>query len=117
MRSQVSKWSVLSIPDQKPQWAHLELPEDSPVERKSLNERTTVVVENDKIALLFRQIAGTVARRIVLYAKKDAVAKKGEDYGFIKFGSRVDVFFPIGTMINVEMNQVVKGNKTVLATY
>lgn len=82
-----------------------------------LNERTTVVVENDKIALLFRQIAGAVARRIVLYAKKDAVAKKGEDYGFIKFGSRVDVFFPIGTMINVEMNQVVKGNKTVLATY
>ena len=83
----------------------------------TLNERTTVVVENDKIALLFRQIAGAVARRIVLYSKKDAVAKKGEDYGFIKFGSRVDVFFPIGTMINVEMNQVVKGNKTVLATY
>lgn len=83
----------------------------------TLNERTTVVVENDKIALLFRQIAGAVARRIVLYAKKDAVAKKGEDYGFIKFGSRVDVFFPLGTKINVEMNQVVKGNKTVLATY
>lgn len=82
-----------------------------------LNERTTVVVENDKIALLFRQIAGAVARRIVLYAKKDAIAKKGEDYGFIKFGSRVDVFFPLGTKINVEMNQVVKGNKTVLATY
>lgn len=83
----------------------------------TLNERTTVVVENDKIALLFRQIAGAVARRIVLYAKKDAVAKKGEDYGFIKFGSRVDVFFPLGTKINVEMNQVVKGNKTVLAIY
>jgi phosphatidylserine decarboxylase len=83
----------------------------------TLNERTTVVVENDKIALLFRQIAGAVARRIVLYAKKDAIAKKGEDYGFIKFGSRVDVFFPLGTKINVEMNQIVKGNKTVLATY
>lgn len=83
----------------------------------TLNERTTVVVENDKIALLFRQIAGAVARRIVLYAKKDAIAKKGEDYGFIKFGSRVDVFLPLGTKINVEMNQVVKGNKTVLATY
>jgi phosphatidylserine decarboxylase len=83
----------------------------------TLNERTTVVVENDKIALLFRQIAGAVARRIVLYAKKDAIAKKGEDYGFIKFGSRVDIFFPLGTKINVEMNQVVKGNKTVLATY
>ena len=83
----------------------------------TLNERTTVVVENDKIALLFRQIAGAVAKRIVLYAKKDAIAKKGEDYGFIKFGSRVDVFFPLGTKINVEMNQVVKGNKTVLATY
>jgi phosphatidylserine decarboxylase len=61
------------------------------------NERTTVVVENDKIAILFRQIAGALARRIVMYSQENDNAKKGEDFGFIKFGSRVDLFFPIGT--------------------
>ena len=81
------------------------------------NERTTVVVENDKIAVLFRQIAGALARRIVMYSKENDTAKKGEDFGFIKFGSRVDLFFPIGTKINVELDQVVKGNKTVIARY
>lgn len=81
------------------------------------NERTTVVVENDKIAVLFRQIAGALARRIVMYSKENETAKKGEDFGFIKFGSRVDLFFPIGTKINVELDQVVKGNKTVIARY
>lgn len=81
------------------------------------NERTTVVVENDKIAVLFRQIAGALARRIVMYSKENDTAKKGEDFGFIKFGSRVDLFFPIGTKINVELDQVVKGNKTVIAKY
>ena len=81
------------------------------------NERTTVVVENDKIAILFRQIAGALARRIVMYSKENDTAKKGEDFGFIKFGSRVDLFFPIGTKINVELDQVVKGNKTVIARY
>jgi phosphatidylserine decarboxylase len=81
------------------------------------NERTTVVVENDKIAVLFRQIAGALARRIVMYSKENDTAKKGEDFGFIKFGSRVDLFFPIGTKINVELEQVVKGNKTVIARY
>lgn len=81
------------------------------------NERTTVVVENDKIAVLFRQIAGALARRIVMYSKENDVANKGEDFGFIKFGSRVDLFFPIGTKIEVELNQVVKGNKTVIASY
>lgn len=81
------------------------------------NERTTVVVENDKIAVLFRQIAGALARRIVMYSKENDIAKKGEDFGFIKFGSRVDLFFPLGTKIGVELNQVVKGNKTIIASY
>ena len=81
------------------------------------NERTTVVVENDKIAVLFRQIAGALARRIVLYSKENDIANKGDDFGFIKFGSRVDLFFPVGTKIEVELNQVVKGNKTIIASY
>lgn len=81
------------------------------------NERTTVVVENDKIAVLFRQIAGALARRIVMYSKENDVANKGEDFGFIKFGSRVDLFFPLGTKIEVELNQAVKGNKTIIASY
>ena len=77
----------------------------------------SVVVENDKIAVLFRQIAGALARRIVMYSKENDIASKGEDFGFIKFGSRVDLFFPIGTKIEVELNQVVKGNKTIIASY
>ncbi len=81
------------------------------------NERTTVVVENDKIAVLFRQIAGALARRIVMYSKENDIANKGEDFGFIKFGSRVDLFFPTDTKIEVELNQVVKGNKTIIASY
>ena len=82
-----------------------------------LNERSTVVVKNDKISILFRQIAGAVARRIVTYAKKGDVATSCDEYGFIKFGSRVDVFLPIGTKINVKMNEVVKSGKSVIATY
>jgi phosphatidylserine decarboxylase len=81
------------------------------------NERTTVVVENENISILFRQIAGALARRIVIYSKLDDKAIKGEDYGFIKFGSRVDLFFPLGTNINLELNQKVKGNKTIIAKY
>lgn len=81
------------------------------------NERTTVVVENDKIAVLFRQIVGALARRIVMYSKENDIANKGDDFGFIKFGSRVDLYFPIGTKIEVELNQVVKGNKTIIASY
>jgi phosphatidylserine decarboxylase len=52
-----------------------------------------------------------------MYSQENDNAKKGEDFGFIKFGSRVDLFFPIGTKINVELDQVVKGNKTVIASY
>ena len=81
------------------------------------NERTTIVVENDKIAVLFRQIAGALARRFAMYSKENDKVNKGDDFGFIKFGSRVDLFFPVGTKIEVELNQIVKGNKTIIARY
>jgi len=75
-----------------------------------LNERTTVVVENKTVGkILYRQIAGAVARRIVNYAKVGEKVIQGTDAGFIKFGSRVDVFLPIGTKINVAVDEVVKG--------
>ena len=74
------------------------------------NERTTIVVESKKVGpILYRQIAGTVARRIVNYAKKNTNAVQGEDSGFIKFGSRVDLFLPLDSKIKVKMNQKVKG--------
>ena len=80
------------------------------------NERTTVVVENAKgAAVLFRQIAGALARRIVMYSKEGDKAEQSSEFGFIKFGSRVDVFLPLGTKINVKINDVVKGGITVLA--
>ena len=75
-----------------------------------LNERTTVVVENKTVGkILYRQIAGAVARRIVNYAKVGEKVIQGNDAGFIKFGSRVDVLLPIGTKINIALDQVVKG--------
>ena len=75
-----------------------------------LNERTTVVIENRTVGkILYRQIAGAVARRIVNYAKVGDKAIQGNDAGFIKFGSRVDLFLPIGTKINVAIDQFVKG--------
>lgn len=82
----------------------------------TLNERTTVAVEN-KVwgTVVFRQIAGAVARRIVMYAKKGELAAQGSEFGFIKFGSRVDVFLPIDAKILVKEGDVVKGAKTVLA--
>lgn len=79
------------------------------------NERTTMVIRGDKHEILFRQIAGAVARRIRYYLKKGQQVEIGEECGFIKFGSRVDVFLPIGTEIAVEMGQVVKGRETILA--
>ena len=81
------------------------------------NERTTVVVENDTISILLRQIAGAVARRIVTYATVGNSVIAAEDLGFIKFGSRVDVFLPIDTKICAELNQKVKGGLSVIATY
>jgi phosphatidylserine decarboxylase len=81
------------------------------------NERNTVVLSNGKQEILLRQIAGILARRIVCYVKSGDKVQHGQDFGFIKFGSRVDVFFPIGTKIDVQLNQIVKGNKTVLAKF
>ena len=81
------------------------------------NERTTTVVEHKSgTPVLFRQIAGALARRIVWYVKEGDQVKQTEQFGFIKFGSRVDVFLPVGTKVNVELNQVVKGGITTLAT-
>ncbi|PRZ24046.1 phosphatidylserine decarboxylase family protein [Flavobacterium granuli] len=81
------------------------------------NERTTVVVENNTFgAVLYRQIAGALARRIVNYAEEGMQVVQGTDAGFIKFGSRVDVFLPLGTPINVVLNQTAVGGKTVIAT-
>lgn len=80
------------------------------------NERTTVVVKKENGAeILFRQIAGALARRIVFYGKENKIAKQGEQCGFIKFGSRVDVLLPIGTKINVKLNETVKGGVSVIA--
>jgi phosphatidylserine decarboxylase len=80
------------------------------------NERTTVVVEHSNgTPVLFRQIAGALARRIVWYVKEGDVVEQSKEFGFIKFGSRVDIFLPLGTKVNLELNQVVKGGITVLA--
>ena len=81
------------------------------------NERTTIVVENNSFgAVLYRQIAGALARRIVNYAEEGMQVVQGTDAGFIKFGSRVDLFLPIGTPINVVLNQKAIGGKTIIAT-
>ena len=80
------------------------------------NERTTVVIENPIFGeILYRQIAGALARRIVNYAEEGMQVVQGEDAGFIKFGSRVDLFLPLGTKINVELNQKAIGGKTIIA--
>jgi len=80
------------------------------------NERTTIVVENNSVGeILYRQIAGALARRIVNYAKKDDKAVKGADAGFIKFGSRVDIFIPLDMEVTVALDQKAKGGETVIA--
>jgi phosphatidylserine decarboxylase len=81
------------------------------------NERTTIVIEKKQGSILLRQIAGALARRIVFYCKEGENIKQGEEFGFIKFGSRVDVFFPIGSQINVQLNQKVTGGETVLGYF
>ena len=81
------------------------------------NERTTIVIENETFGeVLYRQIAGALAKRIVNYAKEGMQVVQGEDAGFIKFGSRVDLFLPLGTPINVVLNQKAIGGKTIIAT-
>jgi phosphatidylserine decarboxylase len=79
------------------------------------NERSTVVVEHKTgQEVLFRQIAGAVARRICFYAKDGQTAETGQEFGFIKFGSRVDIFLPLGTQINVKIGDIVKSRLTKL---
>ena len=80
------------------------------------NERTTVVVESSVFGpVLFRQIAGALAKRIVNYAQEGQQAQQTDDSGFIKFGSRVDVYLPLDSKINVTLNHVVTGGLSVLA--
>lgn len=81
------------------------------------NERTTIVVENSIARkILYRQIAGAMAKRIVNYAKENDTVIQGDDAGFIKFGSRVDIFLPLDANINVTLNQKVKGGEQIIAT-
>jgi len=84
----------------------------------SENERTSVVVENEEHkSIMIRQIAGGVARRIVCYAQEGDNVRQGGELGFIKFGSRVDLFLPLDVSIEVNLNQAVKGGKTILARF
>ena len=79
------------------------------------NERTTIVVENKNFGeILYRQIAGALARRIVNYAEVGQKVVQGDDAGFIKFGSRLDVFIPVDKKINVKLNQYLKGGEDVI---
>ena len=80
------------------------------------NERHSVVIKSDKAEILVKQIAGAVAKRIVNYLTVGQQVNQGNEMGFIKFGSRVDVILPVGTPLNVSLNQMVKGGVTVLAT-
>lgn len=78
------------------------------------NERTSIVIDNGSVDVLVRQIAGKVARRIVYYLEKGDNIEQGADFGFIKFGSRVDMFLPLDTNINVVLGQKVKGGITII---
>jgi phosphatidylserine decarboxylase len=79
------------------------------------NERTTIVIANDSVELLLRQIAGAMARRICFYIKEGDIVEQNKEFGFIRFGSRVDVFFPVGTTVKVKIGDTVRSGKTILA--
>ena len=82
----------------------------------TLNERTSIVVENKTFGkILYRQIAGALSNIIINYAEVGEVVVQGKDAGFIKFGSRVDLYLPIESKINIKLNQVVKGGVTVIS--
>lgn len=82
------------------------------------NERTTVVINHKNTTqIMYRQIAGALAKRIVNYAAENEEVVQGDDSGFIKFGSRVDVYLPLDATIKVELNQKLKGGESVLATF
>jgi phosphatidylserine decarboxylase len=81
-----------------------------------LNERSTIVIKTKEgTEVMIRQIAGAVARRIVTYAKADVDVLQGDELGFIKFGSRVDIFLPVGTEVEIPILQQVKANKSIIA--
>lgn len=82
-----------------------------------LNERNTVVIKKKNSLILVRQIAGKVARKIVCYTKPGALLSRGEEFGFIKFGSRVDVFLPVDCEILVKIGDTVKGGITEIASF
>lgn len=81
------------------------------------NERTSIVVQNIHGSFMIRQIAGALARRICWYVSEGEKVRQGEEFGFIKFGSRVDVFLPLHAKVQVHMGQVTKAGRTVLATF
>ncbi len=80
------------------------------------NERTTLVIEGERGEVLFRQIAGAVARRIRYYIKPGQVLTRGQEVGFIKFGSRIDIFLPLNANIQVNLDDNVTGRETIIAT-
>ena len=82
------------------------------------NERTTIVLENEVVGeILYRQIAGALARRIVNYAEVGENVIQGKDAGFIKFGSRVDLFLPVDSILNIEINQHVRGGEDIISKF
>jgi phosphatidylserine decarboxylase len=80
------------------------------------NERTTVVIANSKAEVLFRQVAGALAKRIVYYVKEGEMVEQGSEMGFIKFGSRIDLYLPLSAKIEVQLQQKTRGGETVVAT-
>lgn len=80
------------------------------------NERTTVVIANSKAEVLFRQVAGALAKRIVYYVKEGELVQQGAEMGFIKFGSRIDLYLPLSAKIDVQLQQKTRGGETVVAT-
>lgn len=81
------------------------------------NERTTIVIENRIFGeIMYRQIAGALAKRIINYAEEGMQVRQGDDAGFIKFGSRVDIYLPLGTTVNVKIGQKAIGNQTIVAS-
>ena len=81
------------------------------------NERSTIIIENSNISILIRQIAGALARRIITYGKLNDNVSTCDELGFIKFGSRVDLFLPKNTKLNIQLSDKVIGGKTVIAKY
>jgi len=80
------------------------------------NERHSVVIRKNSVEVLVKQIAGALAKRIINYTHVGQKVEQGNEMGFIKFGSRVDLLLPVGTKVNVQLNEVVKGGVTVIAT-